>query len=31
MGNQGDSKREVFWLLEEEAVPCVLERLLAST
>jgi len=31
MGNQEDSEREVFWLLEEEAIPCALEELLAST
>jgi len=31
MGSQEDSKKEVFWPLEEEAVPCVLERLLTSS
>jgi len=30
MGNQEDSKGEVFWPLEEEAVPCTLEGLLTS-
>jgi len=31
MGSQKDPKGEVFWSLEEEAVPCALEELLAST
>jgi hypothetical protein len=31
MGNQEDSQREVFWPLEEEAVPHALEGLFAST
>jgi len=30
MGSQEDSKREVFWLLEKEAVPHALEGLLTS-
>jgi len=31
MGSQENSEGEVFWPLEEEAVPCALEKLLAST
>jgi len=31
MGSQEDSKGEIFWPLEEEAIPCVLEGLLASS
>jgi len=31
MGSQEDSEREALWPLEEEAVPHVLEELLAST
>jgi len=31
MGNREDSKREVFWPLEEEAIPCALEGLLTSS
>jgi len=31
MGSQEDSKGEVFWPLEEEAIPCALEELLTST
>jgi len=31
MGNREDSKGEVFWLLEEEAVPHALEGLLTSS
>jgi len=30
MGNQEDSKGEVFWPMEEEAVPHAMEGLLAS-
>jgi len=30
MGSREDSEGEVFWLLEEEAVPCALEGLLTS-
>jgi len=31
MGNSEDSQREVFWLLEEEAIPRALEGLFASS
>jgi len=31
MGNREDSKGEVFWPLEEEAVPRALEGLLTSS
>jgi len=31
MGSQEDSQGEVFWLLEEEAIPHALEGLLASS
>jgi len=30
MGSREDSEGKVFWPLEEEAVPCALEELLAS-